>query len=262
MEVGKGQKTGYSQARGLRCAAVWPTPGPGAKLNKIVHVGKGQRARCKQPWVCTLRTSADGLPRRQIAVWSAKRGCVKGPPMVVDALCDSGSTAAVASRQKFEELGGELKVFTHDTINFASSLGEELQIKGAFDVWVKLSEEDKYKRKIKVLVIDGIDEDLIQGVEQLKLLGLLPRQWQPAGQGVRVEAGRDLRGGGIAGKDRHDGGLGGGFPRRSRRGAGSAGGSVRFAKMSTQWMMSQASSRCPKGCRRYFGSTGRCSATG
>ena len=106
VEVGKGQKTGYSQARGLRCAAVWPTPGPGAKLNKIVHVGKGQEARCKQPWVCTLRTSADGLPRRQIAVWSAKRGCVKGPPMVVDALCDSGSTAAVASRQKFEEIGG------------------------------------------------------------------------------------------------------------------------------------------------------------
>ena len=177
VEVGKGQKTGYSQARGLRCAAVWPTPGPGAKLNKIVHVGKGQRARCKQPWVCTLRTSADGLPRRQIAVWSAKRGCVKGPPMVVDALCDSGSTAAVASRQKFEEIGGELKVFTHDTIKLASSSGEELQIKGAFDVWVKLSEEDKYKRKMEVLVVDGIDEDLILGVEQLKLLGLLLRQW-------------------------------------------------------------------------------------
>ena len=177
VEVGKGQKTGYSQARGLRCAAVWPTPGPGAKLNKIVHVGKGQEARCKQPWVCTLRTSADGLPRRQIAVWSAKRGCVKGPPMVVDALCDSGSTAAVASRQKFEEIGGELKVFTHDTIKLASSSGEELQIKGAFDVWVKLSEEDKYKRKIEVLVVDGIDEDLILRVEQLKLLGLLLRQW-------------------------------------------------------------------------------------
>ena len=83
----------------------------------------------------------------------------------------------MASRQKFEEIGGELKVFTHDTIKLASSSGEELQIKGAFDVWVKLSEADKYKRKIEVLVVDGIDEDLILRVEQLKLLGLLLRQW-------------------------------------------------------------------------------------
>ena len=43
-------------------------------------------------------------------------------------------------------------MFTHDTIKLASSSGEELQIKGAFDIWVKLSEADKYKRKIKVLV--------------------------------------------------------------------------------------------------------------
>ena len=143
---------------------MWP------KLNKIGGAGKGQKARSKQPRVCTLRTLEDGLPRRQVAVWSAKRGCVKDPAMVVDALCDSGSTAAVASRQKFEEIGGELKVFTHDTIKLASSSGEELQIKGAFDIWVKLSEEDKYKRRIEVLVVDGIDEDLILGVEQLKLL--------------------------------------------------------------------------------------------
>ena len=171
LEVGKSQETRSRQARGLRCAAVWP------KLNKIGGAGKGQKARSKQPRVCTLRTLEDGLPRRQVAVWSAKRGCVKDPAMVVDALCDSGSTAAVASRQKFEEIGGELKVFTHDTIKLASSSGEELEIKGAFDIWVKLSEEDKYKRRIEVLVVDGIDEDLILGVEQLKLLGLLPRQW-------------------------------------------------------------------------------------
>ena len=96
---------------------------------------------------------------------------------MINSLCDSGSTAAVASRQKFEELGGELKVFTHDTIKLASSSGEELQIRGAFDIWVKLTEEDRYKRKIEALVVDGIDEDLILGVEQLKLLGLLPSSW-------------------------------------------------------------------------------------
>ena len=124
-----------------------------------------------------LRTAEDGLPRRQVAVWSARRGCVQSPPMMINSLCDSGSTAAVASRQKFEELGGELKVFTHDTIKLASSSGEELQVRGAFDIWVKLSEEDKYKRKIEALVVDGIDEDLILGVEQLKLLGLLPSSW-------------------------------------------------------------------------------------
>ena len=67
-------------------------------MNKIAQVGK-------QPRVCTLRTAEDGLPRRQVAVWSVRRGCVKGPPMMVNSLCDSGSTAAVASRQKFEELG-------------------------------------------------------------------------------------------------------------------------------------------------------------
>ena len=96
VEVGKSQEARYRQARGIRCAAVWP------KLNKIVEVGKGQKARCKQPRVCTLRTSADGLPRRQIALWSAKRGCVKGPPMVVDALCDSGSTAGRSLRRSGE----------------------------------------------------------------------------------------------------------------------------------------------------------------
>ena len=52
-----------------------------------------------------------------------------------------------------------------------------MQVRGAFDIWVKLSEEDKYKRKIEALVVDGIDEDLILGVEQLKLLGLLPSSW-------------------------------------------------------------------------------------
>ena len=124
-----------------------------------------------------MRTAEDGLPRRQVAVWSARRGCVQSPPMMINSLCDSGSTAAVASRQKFEELGGELKVFTHDTIKLASSSGEELQVRGAFDIWVKLTEEDRYKRKIEALVVDGIDEDLILGVEQLKVLGLLPSSW-------------------------------------------------------------------------------------
>ena len=88
-----------------------------------------------------MRTAEDGLPRRQVAVWSVRRGCVKDPPMIVNSLCDSGSTAAVASKQKFEELGGELKVFTNDTIKLASSSGEELQVRGAFDIWIKLSEE-------------------------------------------------------------------------------------------------------------------------
>ena len=68
-------------------------------------------------------------------------------------------------------------MFTHDTIKLASSSGEELQVKGAFDIWVKLEEGDRYKRKIEALVVDGIDEDLILGVEQLKLLGLLPSSW-------------------------------------------------------------------------------------
>ena len=102
---------------------------------------------------------------------------MKSPPMMINCLCDSGSTAAVASKQKFEELGGELKVYTHDTIKLASSSGEELQVRGAFDIWVKLQEGDRYKRKIEALVVDGIDEDLILGVEQLKLLGLLPSSW-------------------------------------------------------------------------------------
>ena len=138
-------------------------------------------AKGKQPRVYTLRSSEDGLPRRPVAVWSARRGCVKSPPMMINCLCDSGSTAAVASKQKFEELGGELKVYTHDTIKLASSSGEELQVKGAFDIWVKLQEGDRYKRKIEALVVDGIDEDLILGVEQLKLLGLLPSSW-PMGE--------------------------------------------------------------------------------
>ena len=42
---------------------------------------------------------------------------------------------------------------------------------------MKLEEGDRYKPKIEALVVDGIDEDLILGVEQLKLLGLLPSSW-------------------------------------------------------------------------------------
>ena len=68
-------------------------------------------------------------------------------------------------------------MFTHDTIKLASSSREELQVKGAFDIWVKLEEGDRYKRKVEALVVDGIDEDLILGVGQLKLLGLLPSSW-------------------------------------------------------------------------------------
>ena len=33
------------------------------------------------------------------------------------------------------------QLFTNDTIKLASSSGEELQVRGAFDIWIKLSEE-------------------------------------------------------------------------------------------------------------------------
>ena len=130
--------------------------------------------------VCTVRTgqAADGLPRREISLWSGRRGARTGPPSAkVAGLCDSGSNAAVMNKETFDSVGGELKMFTHDTVKLASTSGEELPILGAVDIWVKLSETDRYKRKIEALVVDGIDEELILGVQELKTLGLLDPEW-------------------------------------------------------------------------------------
>ena len=61
---------------------------------------------------------------------------------------------------------------------------------GAVDIWLKLSENDRYKRKVEALVVDGIDEELILGVHELKLVGLLDPKWPflevSQGQGAAV----------------------------------------------------------------------------
>ena len=48
---------------------------------------------------------------------------------------------------------------------------------GAVDLWLKLNKDDRYKRRVEAIVVDGIDEDFILGVEELKLVGLLDKQW-------------------------------------------------------------------------------------
>ena len=79
------------------------------------------------------------------------------------------------NKETFNKVGGQLKVFTHDTVKLASTSGQELPILGAVDVWVKLEDTDRYK--LEALVVDGIDEELILGVNELKLLGLLDQEW-------------------------------------------------------------------------------------
>ena len=152
------------------------------KLNKVkLTEGRAVRRQKSTPLrVCTVRTgqAADGLPRREISLWSGRRGARTGPASAkVAGLCDSGSNAAVINKETFDTVGGELKRFTHDTVRLASTSGEELPILGAVDIWVKLCETDRYKRKIEALVVDGIDEELILGVKELKTLGLLDPEW-------------------------------------------------------------------------------------
>ena len=99
------------------------------------------------------------------------------PDGQVEGLCDSGSNAAVINKETFDKVGGKLKVFTQDTVKLASSSGQELPILGAVDIWVKLADTDRYKRKVEALVVEGIDEELILGISELKLLGLLDPEW-------------------------------------------------------------------------------------
>ena len=152
------------------------------KVNKVkLTEGRAVRRQTGTPLkVCTVRTgtAADGLPRREVSLWNGRRGARTGPPNAkVAGLCDSGSNAAVINKETFDSVGGELKMFTHDTVKLASTSGEELPILGAVDIWVKLCETDRYKRKIEALVVDGIDEELILGVQELKTLGLLDPEW-------------------------------------------------------------------------------------
>ena len=153
--------------------------GGGAVRSRIEHVVRGEEAGGALR-LCTVRTgqAADGLPRRTISLWNGSRGARIGPPSAqVSSLCDSGSNAAVINKDTFDKVGGEIKVFSHGTVKLASTSGEELPILGAVDVWIKLDENDRYKRKVEALIVDGIDEELILGVNELKLVGLLDQAW-------------------------------------------------------------------------------------
>ena len=120
-----------------------------------------------KPRLCTIRLKkeADGLPRRQVSVWRKRRRGVEEEASQVASLCDSGSSAAVASKQMVDSLKAEVRMYTHDSIRLASTSREELPIVGVTELWIKLKESDRYKRKIEALVVDGIDEHLILGVE-------------------------------------------------------------------------------------------------
>ena len=133
----------------------------------------------RKPRLCTIRLKkeADGLPRRLVSVWRKRRRGVEEEASQVASLCDSGSSAAVASKQMVDSLKAEVRMYTHDSIRLASTSGEELPIVGVTELWLKLKESDRFKRRIEALVVDGIDEHLILGVEQLKLLGLLSPDW-------------------------------------------------------------------------------------
>ena len=162
------------------------TPGPVAnkivlrRVNKLKMSNRREDGTTQQTRVCKIRTgeAADGLPRRSISLWRGGKGARLGEPdSQVEGLCDSGSNAAVINKETFDKVGGQLKVFTQDTVKLASTSGQELPILGAVDIWVKLENTDRYKRKLEALVVDGIDEEFILGVNELKLLGLLDQEW-------------------------------------------------------------------------------------
>ena len=78
---------------------------------------------------------------------------------IVQALCDTGASVSILSGETARRLGLNLEESSSTVIKLASADDREIPMLGEADVWVRAN--NQYKRKIRVAVVDGLDEQLI-----------------------------------------------------------------------------------------------------
>jgi hypothetical protein len=100
---------------------------------------------------------------------------VKAPhPTRIRSLCDSGSTTSLVNSETLRQMGGKVHSAFGRSCNNAS--GENMAVAGQADIFIRL-DGMKYKRKISFLVVDDLEEEVIVGLQDLKKIGLLHRNW-------------------------------------------------------------------------------------
>ena len=111
------------------------------------------------------------MPRVEMEISSAK-GALHN---VVWALCDTGASVSILSGETARRLNVTLEKTTPTVIKLASADDREIPMLGEAEVWVRSN--NQYRRKIRVAIVDGLDEQLIVGFDHLKMLGFLPSDW-------------------------------------------------------------------------------------